>query len=132
VLFCVPVFLSASGEILLKSELLKHLQTEISRHDLDTFKRDGVTVPGCPACRKQFNTVGQYNDHISRDVLPKLINQLSSDDAAPPNEDYIDEDYWADPERNIRRQSGEQEAILIATRACSSGVADADGRIGDD
>jgi hypothetical protein len=104
---------------LLKSELLKALQTEISCHDLDTFVRDGVTVPGCPACRKQFNTVSQYNTHLTEDVLPNLINGLSSDSAAPPNEDYIDTDYWADPERNIRRQSGQQEAILIATRACS-------------
>lgn len=35
------------------------------------------------------------------------------------NDDFIDIDYWADPERNIRRKSGEQETILSATSACS-------------
>jgi hypothetical protein len=45
---------------LLKSELLKQLGMEISRHDLDTFRQDSSTVPGCPACRKTFYTVSQY------------------------------------------------------------------------
>jgi hypothetical protein len=35
------------------------------------------------------------------------------------DEDFIDVDYWADPDRNIRRKSGEQEVILTATSACS-------------
>jgi hypothetical protein len=104
---------------MLKTELLKHLQSELSRHDLDTFLRGGVTVPGCPACRKQFNTVADYNDHINRDVLPKFINGLSSDSGAPPDEDFLDTVYWADPARNIRRQSGEQDVILSATSLCS-------------
>jgi hypothetical protein len=34
-------------------------------------------------------------------------------------DEFIDLDYWADPERNIRRKSGEQEIILSATPACS-------------
>jgi len=35
------------------------------------------------------------------------------------DENFIDVDYWADPERNIRRKSGQQEVILTATSACS-------------
>jgi hypothetical protein len=36
-------------------------------------------------------------------------------------EDYIDpKGYWADPERNIRRLSGEQEIILTAAKECSA------------
>jgi hypothetical protein len=35
------------------------------------------------------------------------------------DDDLIDIDYWADPERNIRRKSGQQEIILSATPACS-------------
>jgi|SRR5580704_1039474 hypothetical protein len=104
---------------MLKSELLKALRNEISRDDLDTFILGGVTVPGCPACRKQFNTVSDYNDHITQDVLPRLINGLSSDSGTPPDEDYLDVDYWADPDRNIRRKSGEQDSIFVATSACS-------------
>jgi hypothetical protein len=37
-------------------------------------------------------------------------------------EDFIDpEGYWADPERNIRRTSGEQQAVVRATDACTKG-----------
>ena len=35
------------------------------------------------------------------------------------NEDFIDTEYWADPERNVRRKSGERDVILTATSACS-------------
>ena len=106
---------------MLKSELLKRIQTEISRHSLDTFRDDdlGVVVPGCPACRKSFYTSTHFVNHLNEDVLPNLINGLSSDNAAPPDDDYIDEDYWADPDQKIRRKSGEQDAIMLATSACS-------------
>lgn len=104
---------------MLKSELLKQLRAEISRHDLDTFRQDGSTVPGCPACRKMFYTVSQYNDHLLNDVLPALLDRLTSDSGESPDEDYIDAGYWADPGRNIRRKSGEQDVILSATRVCS-------------
>ena len=37
-----------------------------------------------------------------------------------PANDYIDpKRYWADPERNIRRLSGEQEIILTAAEEYS-------------
>ena len=37
-------------------------------------------------------------------------------------DDFIDpKGYWADPERNIRRASGEQEVVLKATPACTNG-----------
>ena len=37
-------------------------------------------------------------------------------------QDFIDpKGYWADPERNIRRNSGEQEIILKATDVCTKG-----------
>lgn len=37
-------------------------------------------------------------------------------------QDYTDpKGYWADPERNIRRTSGEQEIVLRATDACTKG-----------
>jgi hypothetical protein len=63
--------------------------------------------------------VSNFIDHINHDVLPKLIDGLSSDSGVPPDEDYIDVDYRADPGRNIRRQSGEQEVTLSATKLCS-------------
>jgi hypothetical protein len=62
-----------------KSELLRALQTEISKHDLGHFTddKDRVVVPGCPACKKRFNTVAQFIGHINFDVLPPLLDRLS-------------------------------------------------------
>jgi hypothetical protein len=71
-----------------KSELLLALQREIQRHDLSTFVDEppsvaqgcrGVVVPGCPLCKKRFGTVGQYTDHLTKDILPAIINKLSAD-----------------------------------------------------
>jgi hypothetical protein len=107
-----------------KSELLRAIQHEIMQHDFDCFMDDStpgvrVVVPGCPKCRKTLYTTSNFIDHINNDVLPKLIDGLSGDAGEPPHEDYLDADYWADPERSIRRRSGEQETIFKATSACS-------------
>jgi hypothetical protein len=39
----------------------------------------GVTVPGCPCCRKRFGTIAQFLDHLTNDVLPEMIDKLSAD-----------------------------------------------------
>lgn len=39
----------------------------------------GVVVPGCPACRKRINTMAQFMDHLADDVLPALLDKLSTD-----------------------------------------------------
>jgi hypothetical protein len=71
-----------------KSVLLRELQKEIRCHDLSTFVDDppsavqggkGVTVPGCPSCRKRFGTIAQFLEHLMDDVLPEMINKLSAD-----------------------------------------------------
>jgi hypothetical protein len=70
-----------------KQDLLRALQTEIRRHDFDTFVDNppsvaqggkGVVVPGCTVCRKRFNTRGQFTDHIANDVVPELLDKLLS------------------------------------------------------
>lgn len=66
-------------------------------------------LTGCPTCRKTFYTVSSFIDHFNHDVSPNLIDGLSSDSTAPPKEGYIDVDDWADPDRNLRRKSGEQD-----------------------
>jgi hypothetical protein len=79
-----------------------------------------LVTPGCPRCRKTLYTVNNFIDHINNDVLPPLFDQLSkSDNAEPPDEDYIDVDYWADSARNVTRKSEEQDVIFAATGACS-------------
>jgi hypothetical protein len=108
-----------------KSELLKAIQSEINCHGLDTFPvrvdNGSVVVPGCPACRKTLYTTSNFIDHINNDVLPPLIDRLASGRgvAKPTDDDFLDDEYWADPERNIRRKSGEQDVIFAATSACS-------------
>jgi hypothetical protein len=64
-----------------KSELLRALQTEIQKHDLSTFmsKEDKIVQTGCSACQKHFGTVEQFKRHITEDVLPPLLDTLSSD-----------------------------------------------------
>jgi hypothetical protein len=63
-----------------KSELLRSLQTEIQNHNLSTFMHEQhrVVMTGCSFCRKHFGTVEQFKRHILEDVLPPLLDRLSS------------------------------------------------------
>ena len=76
---------------MLKSDLLKALQTEIRRHDFSTFLTEtpsmanggpGVVVPGCPACRKRINTMAQFLDHLADNALPALLDKIQDRAAA--------------------------------------------------
>ena len=69
-----------------KSILLAAIQKEIHRHDLSYFVDDppsvaqggkGVVVSGCPACKKRINTMTQFLDHLTNDVMPALIERLA-------------------------------------------------------
>jgi hypothetical protein len=68
---------------MLKSALLAAIRQEIHRHNLSHFtdEENKTVVPGCPKCKKRFYTVPQFIDHISDDVLPPLLDRLSSGDA---------------------------------------------------
>jgi hypothetical protein len=70
-----------------KSALLAALRTELHQHDFSHFVDEppsiaqggkGVVVPGCPKCKKRFGTLPQFLDHLTDDVLPPLLNSLSS------------------------------------------------------
>jgi hypothetical protein len=39
----------------------------------------GVVVTGCPTCRKKFGTMPQFLDHLTDDVLPAVLDRLSSE-----------------------------------------------------
>jgi hypothetical protein len=64
-----------------KSELLRALQFEIQKHNLSTFtdEKDKIVITGCTLCRKHFGTVEQFKCHITDDVLPRLLDKLSSE-----------------------------------------------------
>ena len=81
-----------SEDSMLKSELLRLLLQEIHRHDFSYFvdnppsmaqRGKGVVVPGCPACMVRINTMPQFLDHLANDVLPKVIDTLSSQRQEP-------------------------------------------------
>src|ERR1700691_3602694 len=38
----------------------------------------GVFVTGCPTCRKKFGTMPQFLDHLTDDVLPAVLDRLST------------------------------------------------------
>lgn len=70
-----------------KSDLIRALQFEIRRHTFDTFVDEppsvaqggnGVVTPGCPACRKRLFTMANFMDHLTHDVLPAILNKLST------------------------------------------------------
>jgi hypothetical protein len=46
---------------------------------------------------------------------------MSNEGAGAERDQYIDpKGYWIDPDRNVRRMSGEQEVIVSAAEGCSS------------
>jgi hypothetical protein len=54
------------------------------KHSLDTFVDNppsvaeggrGVVVTGCPACRRQFQSINQLMMHLSGDVLPTILRK---------------------------------------------------------
>jgi hypothetical protein len=71
-----------------KSVFLAAVQKEIQRHDLSYFVDEppsvaqggrGVVVAGCPACKKRINTIPQFMDHLTKDVMPVLLDRLSAE-----------------------------------------------------
>jgi hypothetical protein len=70
-----------------KSILLAAIEKEIRRHEFSYFVDEppsvaqggkGVVVAGCPACRKRINTMDQFLDHLTNDVMPALIDRLAA------------------------------------------------------
>jgi hypothetical protein len=72
-----------------KIRIAPALQNEIQRHDLSSLVDEpssvaqggqGVGVPG-PCGPARFGTIGQFIDHLTKDVLPAIINKVSVDRA---------------------------------------------------
>jgi hypothetical protein len=64
-----------------KSELSRAMQNEIQRHNLSTFmsKERKIVQTGCSVCDRHFGTVEQFKRHLSEEVLPPLLDRLSSE-----------------------------------------------------
>lgn len=62
-----------------KSELLRELQIESQRHNLDTFMNPlhKIVETGCSTCQKHFGTIEQFKRHLTDDVLSPLLGKLS-------------------------------------------------------
>jgi hypothetical protein len=68
-----------------REQILTALQHELQRHSFDTFVDHppsiaqggrGVVVPGCPACKKRFQTSNQFMEHLTADVLPQIVKRV--------------------------------------------------------
>lgn len=62
-----------------EGELLAALQRELRKHDFSTFSitrgRATVVVPGCPHCKKQFQSIEQFIEHLTAEVVPGAIEE---------------------------------------------------------
>jgi len=39
---------------------------------------NGIVTPGCTYCKKRIFTIQEYTDHICDEVIPALLDKLSS------------------------------------------------------
>ena len=71
-------------EIVKKSELLRAIREEIQRHNLDTFMsaEHKIVQTGCSTCKKHFGTIEEFKRHLTEDVLPPLLDKLSTKERA--------------------------------------------------
>jgi len=51
-------------------------------------EKDKIVITGCTLCRKHFGTVEPFKRHITDDVLPPLLDKLSSEVGASLAENY--------------------------------------------
>lgn len=67
-----------------KIRIFESAKAEFLRHRWDMFEEEppsaaagggGATIPGCPACRKRINTLEQFFQHQSDDVLPVILRK---------------------------------------------------------
>ena len=67
-----------------KAKILREAQIELQRHVWGTYidkgvsmalGGDGITTPGCEACRKRINRNAQYLRHLAEDVLPLILRK---------------------------------------------------------
>jgi hypothetical protein len=69
-------------------KIISAVQAELQRHTFDTFMDEppsivqggkSVVVSGCPACKKQMQSVNQFMRHLLEDVVPATIRKAVSE-----------------------------------------------------
>jgi hypothetical protein len=77
-----------------RDRIIKIAREELSNHSMDAFVDNppsiaqgghGVVVSGCPGCRKKFQSVNQFVQHLLDDVAPVIADRIT---------DPIDRDDW--------------------------------------
>jgi hypothetical protein len=58
--------------------LIRAVQTELQRAANRSAGRKGVIVSGCPACKKQFQSLNQFVTHLREDVIPDTIRKTAA------------------------------------------------------
>jgi integrase len=87
-----PLDLATLGSKRIKSALEG---SGVEWHGWHALRRGFATrLPGCPVCRKQLNTMSQFIDHLTDDVLPKVLDRGESDRASearsvPPSTNFF-------------------------------------------
>jgi len=68
-----------------RDELIRVAREEMQKHSFDTFVDDppsvaqggrGHVVTGCPVCKKKFQSLNQFMEHLASDVLPIIVDRV--------------------------------------------------------
>jgi hypothetical protein len=68
-----------------RDRLLRVAREEMQKHSFDAFVDNppsiaqggrGVVVSGCPGCRKKFQSLNQFMEHLASDVLPIIVDRV--------------------------------------------------------
>jgi hypothetical protein len=68
-----------------RDELIRVAREEMQKHSFDTFVYHppsvaqggkGHVVSGCPGCRKKFQSLNQFMEHLASDVLPIIVDRV--------------------------------------------------------
>jgi hypothetical protein len=71
-----------------RDELIRVAREEMQKHSFDTFVDDppsvaqggrGHVVSGYPVCKKKFQSLNQFMEHLASDVLPIIVDRVMAE-----------------------------------------------------
>jgi hypothetical protein len=77
-----------------QSKIIQIAREEMQKHSFDTFVDKppsmaqggrGVVTSGCPGCKKRFQSLNQFMEHLISDVMPVIAERALS--VREPGED---------------------------------------------